>query len=54
MAGMGVFFSWMLIVPLGVRFLMPGGKPMRWAFIAAMVIACHLFLERRTDRTTME
>src|SRR5271165_4366369 len=32
------FFSWILIVPLGVRFLAPGSKPMRWAFIAAMVI----------------
>jgi hypothetical protein len=32
------FFSWMLIVPLGVRFLTPGSKPMRWAFVAAMVI----------------
>jgi hypothetical protein len=35
--GWVVFFSWMLIVPLGVRFLTPGSKPMRWAFIAAMV-----------------
>ncbi len=26
------------IVPLGVRFLTPGSKPMRWAFIAAMVV----------------
>ncbi len=31
-------FSWMLIVVSGVRFLRPDGKPMRWAFIAAMGI----------------
>jgi len=29
------FFAWMLTVPLGIRFLTP---PMRWAFVAAMVI----------------
>ena len=31
-------FTWMLVVPLGIRFLTPGGKAMRWAFVAAMVI----------------
>jgi hypothetical protein len=36
--GWVVFFSWLLIVPLGVRFLITDSKPMRWAFIAAMVI----------------
>jgi hypothetical protein len=29
--------SWLLIVPLGVWFLTPGSKPLRSAFIVAMV-----------------
>jgi len=31
-------FSWMLIFLFGIRLLMPGGKQMRWAFVAAMVV----------------
>jgi hypothetical protein len=31
-------FSWMLILPLGIRFLTPDRSPMRWAFVAAMVV----------------
>jgi hypothetical protein len=32
------FFSWILIVPLGLRILPLATKPMRLVFIAAMVI----------------
>ena len=31
------FFSWMVIVPLALWLLAPGGKPVRSGFIAAMV-----------------
>jgi hypothetical protein len=36
--GWAVIFSWILIVLSGVRFLTPGSKPMRSAFVGAMVI----------------
>jgi hypothetical protein len=31
------FLLWLLLVPLGLRFLTSDSKAMRWAFIAAMV-----------------
>jgi hypothetical protein len=36
--GWAIFVSWILIFPLGIRFLTPGNRSMRWGFIAAMVI----------------
>jgi hypothetical protein len=36
--------SWMLILPLGIRFLTPGNKTMRWG----------LLLERRPGWAAME
>ncbi len=36
--GWAVFVSWILILPLGLRFLTPGGRPLRWGFTAAMII----------------
>jgi hypothetical protein len=36
--GWAIFVSWILIFPLGIRFLTPGNRSMRWGFIVAMVI----------------
>jgi hypothetical protein len=35
--GWAVFVSWLLITPMGLRFLTPGSSTARWAFIAAML-----------------
>jgi hypothetical protein len=32
------FFSWITILPLGIRLYIRGDKPMRWAFMATMVV----------------
>lgn len=32
------FFAWMMMFFLSLRVLTPGSRPMRWVFIAAMVI----------------
>ena len=55
MAGMGGFSSWLLIVPLGVRFLITDSKPMRWAFCVAMVIVLlAICYQGRTGGKTLE
>jgi hypothetical protein len=36
--GWVVLVAWILVLPLGIKFLTPGSGPMRWGFIAGMGI----------------